>query len=840
MLDYTNYDYQALVDRMTEILKDKDGWGDAYQSSTGQTLIQLMADVTDHLHYMLERRTLETYLHTAKLRSSIVARASDLGYRPFRIKSHTGFVNVELCDENGDPTPAIGEVEIKAGTYLTYGDRTFFVTEPSHIEQGGTSAIVKIKEGVLTTAVFDLNTNPDVIFDNYTNIDENHFFVYNAGEEYTDVRADNNVNKRSLSFLGSEDRAYDIKYAAEGMRVVFGDGNFGKKPTGEIRIVYSTLESVGDPILTLGSEFVLSDSLVDSNNDLIVYDTRVTNISAISGGVDAEDSASIVSNAAAYHRSNGRAVTNDDYAFWLMQAAIGGIVDAKASGEEEFDSLVYNANNVYLTYATANEGENISTEQRREILEYFENIKTTQAHIVLNKARDVLLRLDVDMVRNKNVPISKSQAYRIVYDFLKEYFRVKKGSIGSSFHVSDLVEALHDIQYVNNGVTYDLVDYVRVDSDIVIPFDYPSKVSECFIEIDPDYVITDGDEFVVNLENVTCLYKIKASDNIRNVLEGMRDVIRELTPYDASVQLSGVALDAFGNPIPIEINPRVGYHLLIGVDTPYLSNTELVKPAVVGSAVVYATFNSPELEINHFYYSTPAGRRPMIPLRVGTEVTFTAPSDSDVKVYTRTDARDPSTEVFHSDLPAGETFNEVFDNDHVLIFSYESDSVEDAIANIKYPTYEGTEYGIRVRTLDNFGMFSVRTTGGDISDYINVDYKIQLPIPDYYQNSTDIAIIAGSVRITDSSEFLLFRDDGEGSILDANGVYTTGKVDYRTGVVTLPASLPPVTPTGKYLLIYDQDRYESVRVGSSDVIRYILPPLNIDSTVASLSSLKVS
>ena len=120
MLDYTNYDYQALVDRMTEILKDADGWGDAYQSSTGQTLIQLMADVTDHLHYMLERRTLESFLETAKLRSSIVARASDLGYRPERIKSHTGTLEVTLVDDNGDPTPAVGEVNLAAMKGITY------------------------------------------------------------------------------------------------------------------------------------------------------------------------------------------------------------------------------------------------------------------------------------------------------------------------------------------------------------------------------------------------------------------------------------------------------------------------------------------------------------------------------------------------------------------------------------------------------------------------------------------------------------------------------------------------------------------------------------------------
>lgn len=840
MQDYTTYDYQALVDRMTAILADKEGWGDAYQSSTGQTLIQLMADVTDHLHYMLERRTRESFLQTAKLRNSIVARASDLGYRPARIKSHTGYLEVELQDENGDPTPAVGEVVLAAMKSITYGDRNFYVSEPAYVAEGQTTATFKVKEGELKVAEFDLDAGEEVIFPIYDNIEEDIFFVYNNGTEYFDVRKASDVNKRALSFLTADEMYYDVKYGVDGMRVVFGDDNFGKKPTGVVQVFYAELAEIGDPILTIGSEFEFPTDLVDFQFPGITYKSSVTNVSPIVGGSAAEDEKEIMTNATAYHRSNGRAVTNEDYAFWMKESGISDIVDAKCFGEEEFDSLVYNANNVYITYATST-GDALTVLERQTLMDYFLQVKTSQAHVVLNQAKNIFLRLSADIVRNKNVPISIAQAYSIIYNYIVSYLEIKKGSIGGFFHLSDLTNALYDIKFNRHGVVYDLIDYVKLSTDVVVPFDFPAKTNECFVEINPTYVVNDGDSFILSLENLVCLTTVEAGDNFQDILTKMRDVIREVTPFDAIVQLTGVALDAFGNPIPIEINPKIGYHLLIGVDTPYLSKDELVSPAVIGSSVIGVETTSPELDVIHYYYSSPAGRRPMIPLRVGTEVQFTAPTDTDVKVYVRTQAKDPSTETFFGDLLAGELFDETFTEDHVLIFEYVNDSAEDVIVNIHYPDYVGVEYGLLIRAIDNFGTFSVVTTSGDLANDISVDYRVKLPISDFYDTTTQSAILAGSLRLASTDGVTIYQDDGEGKFVDNNGVYvTSGTVDYKTGVVTLPKVMPPTTPAGKYLLIYDQDKFENIVVSSSEVIKFLPPPPSPDSSAFSLSSLKVS
>lgn len=840
MRDYTKYDYQALIDRMTDLLKDKEGWGDAYQSSTGQMLIQLMADVTDHLHYMLERRTLEGFLELAKLRTSVIARASEMGYRMRRIRSHKGYVRVTLLDSSGDPTTAVGEVSIPERTVLTAGERSFFTLEAATIHYGESSVDLYVKEGVLESKEFNVDAG-DVVFDDFSNIDHDAFYVFDDGEEYRDVTTVDEARRRALSFALDTDAMFDIKYEVNGMRVVFGDGVFGKKPEGNVTVTYARVDDLNDPMLVVPTEFrFTSHQLADFQEPTVKYDYSAVSITAINGGTEEESLDSIKENAVLYHKSNTRAVTNDDYSYWVKESGIGDIVDVKTFGEEEIESLVYNANNVYVTYATSL-GNKLSAQDHIAIRAYLDKIKTSQAHIVLNQAKNIFVRLTAEIKKTKNIPISNAQAYRMVYEFLEERFRVKSGTIGGTFHLSDLVDELYDIQLDRNGVKYPLVDYVKISSDTVVPFDYPPKTGECFITIDPAYVPTNGDQFVVSLENMVCLTNVESTQTLEEILLAMRDVVAELTPFEAKVHIKGIALDAFGNPIPIEISPKVGYHLLIGYDTPFLSSTELVTPAVIGSAIIGVAATSPALTVNHFYYSSPAGRRPMIPLRVGTTVSMTAPTDTDVRVYVRDNATLATTETQLQTITAGSPFSMIITDKHALIFEYVNDSSEDVIVTIEYPDYEGIQYGLRVKSVDKFGTFKVTTTSGDLAPFVSTAVDIALPTPDYSSVvGTDGYILPKSLRITDSMANPLVIDDGIGNFVDAySGVLSTGRITYKTGKVTLPSTLPPVSPAGKYLIVYDQDRFENLSVGSSDVIRLILPKPTAESGESSITTLVV-
>ena len=90
-LDFSQYNYDALVKQLRSILKTKDSWKDLdVESGTGNLLIELFSFVTEMMMYYLERRAQESYIDTAQNRSSVVRLVSLLNYRPKRKTSSEG------------------------------------------------------------------------------------------------------------------------------------------------------------------------------------------------------------------------------------------------------------------------------------------------------------------------------------------------------------------------------------------------------------------------------------------------------------------------------------------------------------------------------------------------------------------------------------------------------------------------------------------------------------------------------------------------------------------------------------------------------------------------------
>lgn len=135
----TNYEYEDLREKIEERLRTKPGWGDSYESTVGQNLIDIAADAADVLSYMLERRSQESFQSTARLRSSVVSKASEAGYRSRRALAANGQLELKLVDENGDPKPveAGGEIVIAEGTPVTFDGENFFTTSEYIIQEIG-------------------------------------------------------------------------------------------------------------------------------------------------------------------------------------------------------------------------------------------------------------------------------------------------------------------------------------------------------------------------------------------------------------------------------------------------------------------------------------------------------------------------------------------------------------------------------------------------------------------------------------------------------------------------------------------------------------------------------
>lgn len=830
MLDYTNIEFQERLETITNLLKSEQGWGDAYDSSTGQTLIQLMVHATDELTYMLQRRTTETYLETAQLRSSVIARACELGYRFKRASANSGYIEVTL------DYPTTTDIIIPIFSEVTSNGVSYVTAEETIIPANTTVKSIFVKQAAVKTDYYDIDADNKFTVVDYEYIDNTKFYIYSGATEYYDVRDITLGNKAAISFLDSTDAYYDIKYTNSGMCVIFGDGISGMKPDQQVQMIYLQVDTESEPLNILNAEFEFTVPLISFGGIEVPY--TCVNTTRINSLTLPEDNISIKKNATDYHRTNNRANTNTDYAYWARNIPDVNIKDASAVGEVELDSILYNLNNVYLTYIKA-DGSTLTTEEKQRVYDFFDNIKTSQAHIVLQNAKQLAIKATLDVKRNPKLPIANSELYDILRKFMADFFVIGEGALGRDLQRSDFIDELYAQSITRNGVTYQLIDYCNFGMDGVYALSYPPKSRSVTVNVESSYVPATGNTFVIICGNIVCAVDVLTADDFTILFQRMVDKINEVTPYSASIVLGNVVLDAFGNPVTVEIVNNVGSVLLIGVDTPYFSNDSMISDVAIGSTTAKVVNNSGAVDVNHYYYSSLAGRRPMIPLRVGTRVRFTAPSDTSVKVYTRLNKDLPATEVLVTTLAANQAYDQTFTTEHVVIFEYLANSSEDRVAIINYPQFDGAATGIKIESVGVSGEFDVTLTSGDLSTYSSATYSIQLPVEkqtDTLYGTVEPVVSIGSVSILNSLNNTVYTVDNAGVIIDfVTGLPTDGKLDYYTGIMDLPTDMP----TADYKIVYDHNTFDNFFIDKDTVAVLIEPKQYYTDTVETLSTINI-
>lgn len=568
-MDYTNYDYQSLVDEITARLEAKEGWGEGYQSSTGQMLIQLFADSTDALMYMLERRVQEAFLSTALLDTSIFAHASELGYRPRRTVCSTGTVRLTVA------TPAVQPIIIDKYTKILYnkGQYQFITTQEATIDIGETFVDIPVKEGSVveiqyqTDSTSEIGQTGEILIEDYFDIDQYSIEIDDSGEKYFDVEETTSTtyNYGSLSFASETDPVYDIKYSIDGMRIVFGDNIFGKRPSGVVTLRYVRTGGMINPILATGLEFSLESDVVYDSEPIVPkreYEYTLLNETPIRGFLTFESITDIAQNAPEYARANSRAVTKSDYEFWGIRSGIGGIVDVSAFGEQESESLIYNMNNVNLAYIT-NDEIPLTTEQEIEFRSYMDRYKTVTTHVAVQEARKIEAVLNVQFRKETSVPITVEETYKRVKSLIESYFMVGRNSIGNGFQHSELVRFIQNHIMTLNGVRYSLTDFVKVGIEGQYKLPSPVPLYDTRIYIKDDCPMVDGDIFSVKINNTIVSVLVSSTDTPVILAERMRVAISNNTSAMTSLELTGftdVAIRVTSNAIDqsISVNSSFG------------------------------------------------------------------------------------------------------------------------------------------------------------------------------------------------------------------------------------------------------------------------------------------
>lgn len=301
--NYTTYNFDEIRTELENRLKSQSVWKDgAYRSSTGSMLLDLMAAVGTLVGYYNERRAEESYIKTAKNRSSIINLVRLINYNPKRNVSSAGILRFSINDVYSKSIfiPTWTECQTSDGI-------KFLVASGGVILPGQTYVDVNAIQGELVTisniSTGELNQEYNI---NDTAVENTHVIVTVGNEVWTQVDSFIDSTTTSKHFI--------IRPELDGtITIVFGNNIFGKAPDVSSLIQIEYVKSNGSlgNIYTLGSVTTVNTIIYDS--DQTAQTVIVTNTSTFLGGSDIETTDQIRYNAPRVFATGDRAVTKSDF-----------------------------------------------------------------------------------------------------------------------------------------------------------------------------------------------------------------------------------------------------------------------------------------------------------------------------------------------------------------------------------------------------------------------------------------------------------------------------------------------------------------------------------------------
>ncbi|MEW1922274.1 baseplate J/gp47 family protein [Streptomyces sp. NPDC088360] len=343
-IDYTSRDFtgyrDSLLQYATQILPE---WTSRSPADFGVVMVELFAYVGDIMSFYQDRIADESFLATATQRSSVVAIAQQLGYQPHPAIPASGQVGFS-------PAPGlVSPVVLEAGAQViteyipsldrpityelassvvvpayttpvpqvvglvvegaTQGDRSLVLYPSTSGEPGTTVRVEDIGTSDGTKSqVFTLAQSP-VLLDTVRVLLDDGL----GGTEWTRVR--------DFLLVRESDQVFTVETDDQGItRIAFGDGTNGALPATGIKLCAAYRTGGGSyGNIPQGAIVDLADALPG---------VVVAGSSPMAGGADEEPTDQIRENAPRLFRTQGRAVSAQDYADLAL--AVAGVADARA------------------------------------------------------------------------------------------------------------------------------------------------------------------------------------------------------------------------------------------------------------------------------------------------------------------------------------------------------------------------------------------------------------------------------------------------------------------------------------------------------------------------------
>ncbi|MCK4764134.1 MAG: baseplate J/gp47 family protein [Candidatus Aminicenantes bacterium] len=472
VIDYTARDYDSLLRSMHSMIPYKlPEWTD-YESEAdfGNVLLQLFAHMGDIISYYQDRIANESFLGTAQERRSIIHHLRLIGYRLASAAPASAYLDVSAAKSvNQSVTVKKGAAFATKSTehlpsirfeYTGETDIEIDFSQIEVIDGKKTYCGLPVKEGRQVkediigesdgtpNRQFPLQHSPLILRSpGLGKIMENEIIlvVQRAGEGET---GEEWRLQSTLAFSREGDKDFIVEIDENDRAVViFGDGVFGAVPPAGT-IIKATYRVGGG---TRGNVKAGAIDTILEAPGLTLLGAKVTNPVKAVGGTDRESIEHAVKQAPALYRTQGRAVTAEDYKTLALDFA--GV--AKARPEKG------NWNSVIL-YIAPKGGGMINDILKKDLMVYFADKCPMTSEIEIRDVEYVRIYVSAKVGISSYYAQSPEEIERKVHAVATALLAFENVDFGQTYYISKYYEAIEAIE----GVAYITVtEFRREDTD---------------------------------------------------------------------------------------------------------------------------------------------------------------------------------------------------------------------------------------------------------------------------------------------------------------------------------------------------------------------------------------
>jgi len=364
------FDYDTVLESLTDKLKQKASWADILFYSTNNRLLEVIAEGISQLGAYDEWLTRNTKWDLASEKSALVAQAQFMQYDPHRKIGATGTIRVSSDEDFSGSHAKIVEFP----KYTTFAN-----------EEGTVKFVSTSSENLLTT-------------ENYIDIPvvqgEAKTFSYIAqGDNYEETSILNSTIENSvyelyvngtlwseiddLNEASESQQVYKLenKLNYDGINIIFGNGIFGKKLTSGDSILFKYVETQGieGNVTSTNVITVVEDTIYDIDGGQV--DIYCKNTSNLDGGNDEEDIEDIRTNGTDTFQAGEKAITKKDYEVrleaqdYILKSVVWGAYEYNLDNNNDLWDWIETQENLVNVSAFTPAGEQLTTSQREEVIE---------------------------------------------------------------------------------------------------------------------------------------------------------------------------------------------------------------------------------------------------------------------------------------------------------------------------------------------------------------------------------------------------------------------------------------------------------------------------------------